>query len=460
MKKISLMIAVGIFIAVPAHAAAIHAPEIKLLDLDGTPQKTFAAFPQNYIGGMSVAAGDLGRDGIAEIVVGSGFGVEPRVKVFRQDGSLITSFLAYEKSFDRGVNVAVGDVDGDGTNEIITGPAYGGGPHVRIFDGRGQPKYGGFFAYGQNFRGGIFVTARDLDGDGKAEIITGAGPSGGPHVRVWDEEGALKHEFFAFNADDTSGVTVGTADLDGDGTIELLVGRASSDPPQVKIFTPEGRELGLLTAHESDFTGGVSPLGVDVDSDGRDEIVVTPNGGNAPMKIFRYNGTLLSSFRPYESDFDGSVRIAAATLNKNGDRAFVVAPSHPFREGKIVHPKSIMVDISEQRLYAYTHGLLENSFLVSTGVQKYPTPVGDFSVLAKVPVVDYIWTYGPNHPDNYSLPKVPWNLRFKPHYYIHYAYWHNDFGRRRSHGCVNLPLEPAKWIYNWAEVGTPVTIRE
>ncbi|MBI4133288.1 L,D-transpeptidase family protein [Candidatus Uhrbacteria bacterium] len=447
-------------VALPAEADEIRAPEVRILSTDGDVRTKFAAFPEDYIGGISVAAGDLGRDGIPEIVVGGGFGVEPRVKIFRQNGSLITSFLAYERAFSRGTNVAVGDVDGDGVNEIITGPAYGGGPHVRIFDGRGTPKYSGFFAYQERFKGGAFVATGDLDGDGKAEIITGAGPSGGPHVRVWNERGELQHEFFAFVATDASGVTVGTGDLDADGRAEILVGRASSDPPQIKIFTPEGRELGLLTAFEATFTGGVTPIGADINNDGRDEIIVAPNGGSAPIKIFRNNGVGLASFMPFEDDFTGAVRIAAAPISAAGESAVVVAPGRPFRDGNVVYPKSIVVDLSEQRLYAYEHGLVAQSFLVSSGVKKYPTPVGDYEIQKKVPMMDYVWTYGPNHPDNYAIPDVPWNLRFKPNYFIHYAYWHNDFGRPRSHGCVNLPLEPAKWIYEWAELGTPVVIRE
>lgn len=461
MKYFLVTVLLGICaVTLPASAGEIRAPEVRSLNTEGEVRATFAAFPQDYIGGISVAAGDLGTDGIPEIVIGSGFGVEPRVKVFRQNGSLITSFLAYDKTFTRGINVAVGDVDGDGASEIVTGPTYGGGPHVRIFDGRGNPKYSGFFAYQERFRGGVFVTTGDLDGDGKSEIITGAGPSGGPHVRVWNERGELQHEFFAFAATDTSGVTVGTGDLDLDGREEILVGRASSDPPQVKIFTPEGRELGLLTAYEATFTGGVTPIGADIDNDGRDEIIVAPNGGTAPVKIFRHNGVGLSSFTPFEEDFSGAVRIAVASPGAAGEPTVIVAPGRAVREGNVAHPKSIVVDLSEQRLYAYEHGLVAQSFLVSTGVKKYPTPVGDYEVQKKVPLMDYVWTYGPNHPDNYAIPDVGWNLRFKPNYFIHYAYWHNDFGKPRSHGCVNVPLEPAKWIYEWAELGTPVAVRD
>lgn len=457
MRWVFCLTLLAIIVAFPAEAGAPK-PEVTLLNFDGMTRKTFAPFPAKHIGGMSVVAGDLGHDGVAEIVVGSGSGREPEVKIFRQDGSLVTSFLAYQKTFDRGLSVALGDIDGDGLAEIVTSPGYGGGPHIKIFDGRGNLK-GEFFAYAANFRGGVFIAVRDLDGDGRAEIVTGAGPTGGPHVRIFDHRGELRHEFFAFNATDASGVTVGAADLAGDGKGRVLVGRASSDPPEVKIFTPDGRELGKLMVYEPTFAGGVTPLGADTNGDGRDEIVVTPNGGGAPIKIFRPNGTLERTLTPFEN-FSGAVRLAVTSLSSTGERVLITAPSPALRDGPIESPKSIVVDLSEQRLYALEHGLVRASFLVSSGVKKFPTPEGEFKIQAKKPFVDYVWTYGPNHPENYSYPKIPWNLQFKPHYYIHYASWHNNFGRPRSHGCVNMALEPAKWMYNWADVGVPVTIRD
>ncbi|MDP2933846.1 MAG: VCBS repeat-containing protein, partial [bacterium] len=225
MKKVIILgLLTLIFIPNPTIAQSVSL--INIMNLDS-------------LDGASVAVGDLGEDGVAEIVIGSGFGVPPEVKIFRQDGSLINSFLAYDKNFNRGIQVALGDVDGDGVNDIITAPAYGGGPHIRVFDSYGN-LHNEFFAYNPAFRGGAFVTARDVNDDGKAEIITGAGPTGGSHVRVFQADGTLLHEFFAFEPGDISGVTVGAITIDGQ--VHILAGRASSDPPTIKVFTPEGKE--------------------------------------------------------------------------------------------------------------------------------------------------------------------------------------------------------------------------
>ena len=142
----------------------------------------------------SVAAGDVTGDGVAEIITGAGPGGGPHVRAFSLAGGVVTevaSFYAYDPAFPGGVSVAAADVTGDGVAEIITGAGPGGGPHVRAFSLAGGvvTEVASFFAYDPAFPGGVTVAAADLTGDGVAEIITGAGPGGGPHVRVFDVSG-------------------------------------------------------------------------------------------------------------------------------------------------------------------------------------------------------------------------------------------------------------------------------
>jgi sugar lactone lactonase YvrE len=126
------------------------------------------------------------------IVTAAGPGGGPHVRLLDAvTGGEIFSFFAYHPSFTGGVHVAVADVDGDGVPDVITGPGPGGGPHVRVFDGAGlieglDRQLLSFFAFDPTFTGGIVVGAADLNGDGKADIIVGAGPGGGPHVRIFD----------------------------------------------------------------------------------------------------------------------------------------------------------------------------------------------------------------------------------------------------------------------------------
>ncbi len=198
--------------------------EIRIYWADGRLKTSFKPYGENYRLGINFAVGDLEGDGKMEIVTGTGSGAGPQIRVFNMDGVLINpGFFAYDPRFRGGVNIALGDIDGNGAHEIIAGAGVGGGPHVRIFDKNGRLLNPGFFAYDPAFRGGVHVAAGDLDGDGKDEIVTGAGPGGGPHVRVFDKYGrALSLGFFAGDARSRTGVRVSSADIDGDGKDEVV----------------------------------------------------------------------------------------------------------------------------------------------------------------------------------------------------------------------------------------------
>lgn len=118
-------------------------------------------------------------------------------------------------------------------------------------------------------------------------------------------------------------------------------------------------------------------------------------------------------------------------------------------------PKTIKVSLKEQRLRYYTGDYLIKEVKVSTGLAKYSTPRGVFTIDKKMPSHLYAG-------QGYYYPNTKWNMRFKPHpkgsYYIHGAYWHNSFGKPRSHGCVNVAYKDVEALYNWAPVGTPVII--
>lgn len=110
--------------------------------------------------------------------------------------------------------------------------------------------------------------------------------------------------------------------------------------------------------------------------------------------------------------------------------------------------RSIVIDLSEQRIYAFEHGQLIRNELVSTGQAGMETPLGDFQI--------YRFRATRDMP---GYDGVPWVMYFYPDFAIHGADWHNDFGKPVSHGCVNLPVASAKWFYDFAVIGTPVHIQ-
>jgi lipoprotein-anchoring transpeptidase ErfK/SrfK len=123
--------------------------------------------------------------------------------------------------------------------------------------------------------------------------------------------------------------------------------------------------------------------------------------------------------------------------------------------------KRIVVDRSEQMLYAYDGDEIFMKESISTGLELTPTPRGVFTIYKKTPSR---YMQGPLpgvSSQYYDLPGVPWNLYFTNQgAVVHGAYWHDHFGKPWSHGCVNLPSEQAEKIYEWAELGTTVTVRD
>lgn len=121
------------------------------------------------------------------------------------------------------------------------------------------------------------------------------------------------------------------------------------------------------------------------------------------------------------------------------------------------HEKLIKVNLKTQYLEYYYGDKLLDSFYISSGIRGMDTPVGEFKVLNKVPSKQY----GGTGYDFY-YPNTKWNLHFttkKYRYYIHGAYWHNNFGKKMSHGCVNVSYDDMEALYMWADIGTKIIIK-
>jgi lipoprotein-anchoring transpeptidase ErfK/SrfK len=118
--------------------------------------------------------------------------------------------------------------------------------------------------------------------------------------------------------------------------------------------------------------------------------------------------------------------------------------------------KMITVDTGSQTLRAWQDGRVQMETKVSTGMKYTPTVKGSFKIRRKVPLQDMKGIYPPYPP--YHIKNVPHVMYFYGAYAIHGTYWHNSFGYRASHGCVNVPLTQAEWLFNWAHDGTRVEV--
>jgi lipoprotein-anchoring transpeptidase ErfK/SrfK len=118
--------------------------------------------------------------------------------------------------------------------------------------------------------------------------------------------------------------------------------------------------------------------------------------------------------------------------------------------------KTIVVSVGQQMLWAYKGNKVVLSSYVSTGRTGFDTPLGSFAVLSKLPSQTMEGVIGGEY---YNVPDVPWVLYFtNSGHALHGTYWHDNFGMPMSHGCVNLPLDVAAWLYDWAPLGASVHV--
>ncbi|WP_168218774.1 FG-GAP-like repeat-containing protein [Limnoglobus roseus] len=221
---------------------------------------TFSAFESGYTGGLFVAAADVDGDGHADVIITPDQGGGGRVMVFSYASGApktIANFFGIDDpNFRGGARVAAADINGDGRADIVVGAGFGGGPRVAIFDGSTvttSPKklVNDFFAFSgpdlAGLRNGIYIAAGDLNGDGKAEVIFGGGPGGGPRVTVLDGATLVANptaavanplaNFFAFDAGERGGVRPAVRDVDKDGKLDLIVGSGERLPAAVRVYT-------------------------------------------------------------------------------------------------------------------------------------------------------------------------------------------------------------------------------
>jgi hypothetical protein len=272
-------------------------------------------YGKNFRGGVNSSSGDLVGNGLSEIVTGTGLGGGPQVRVFDQLGRVVSQFFAYDQNLRSGVNVAVGKIIDNHSSEIITGVGPGIKPYIKVFDVDGNLIFE-FLAYSENFLGGVKVSAGDVDGDGVDEIVTGAGNTGGPHVRIFDRFGRVKSDFFAYDKNFRGGVNIAVGDVDGDGIDEIVTSDGPGGQSEIKVFDMRGNIKNKFFAYENNFLGGAKVTMGDINNDNKDEIIIAPGvGGGSTIKIFTQKGEMLNSLNIWGEDFQEGINIAILKIS-------------------------------------------------------------------------------------------------------------------------------------------------
>lgn len=294
-------------------------PEVQVFEADGTERYRFEAFESGFRGGVNVAVGDVNGDGHSDIIAAGGFGRAPEVRIY--DGSstgstpsLLSSFMAYNETFTGGVFISVGDINSDGIADIVTGAGSFGGPHVKVFDGTDtSTPLQSYFAYNRNFRGGVRVAVGDVNNDGTADVITGAGAGGGPHVKAFDgnDSGNVLASFFAYSRGFRNGVTVAASDINNDGFADIITGPAIGQQ-RIRVLSGQDQsDLQNVGPFGDRVTRGIA-LGVaDVNSDGTNDILTSPlTFGDDVQPVNGLDGSALDSFFAFDPSFVSGLSIA------------------------------------------------------------------------------------------------------------------------------------------------------
>ena len=235
------------------------------------------------------------------IVLAPQRGMKPEILLMDADGNLQDIFLAYASNFTGGVNVAVGDVDGDGQDEIITAPMAGGGPHIRVFSKSGN-LVSEFFAYDASFDGGVNVAVGDISNNGMAEIVLAPISKHVSEIKVFNYKNSQKASWLAYDTDMRSGVNISIADVNNDNWPEIVTVPAKDYAPQVKMFNIRGRLKSEFLAFNSYLTRGVKVLAADISGDSLPEVLLLPTKGSAALlKVYDHNGLEKDSFNLRDS---------------------------------------------------------------------------------------------------------------------------------------------------------------
>ncbi len=257
---------------------------VKVFDLEGHELLDYRTKAYtNFTGGVFVATGDVNGDGRPDLITSPGIGLSTQIKVFKNRTGIespnpdpisnnpIYAFLAFGSNFTGGATVASGNLIGDGKAEVVIGNGPGLAPRVRTFDlSTATPYTPGapitllpftleIRPFNTDDRGGVFVAVGNVRGDATPEIIVGNGVNGRGRVEMYNADGTRFKSFTAYNNGEgrNAPVHVATKNVDLDALDEILTGQgAPGSIGRLRSFNSDGTLVDDVFESEDDFQFG------------------------------------------------------------------------------------------------------------------------------------------------------------------------------------------------------------
>lgn len=314
---------------------------------------SFTPYGRNYYGEFKVLTADVNGDKKSEIIVSPGKDMAPYIRVYKivtkkskKKVKYLTSFYAYDKKFKKGVNAAAADFDRDKKSEIVVGPVMGA-QAVKIYKYDAKKKKFTLFKkikpYPKAFKGGMNLTVSDVNRDDKEDLIVApysyATRKTAVKIYIYNvnkKKFQLLKSFYPYAKKKfVGGMEIKISDVDGDKQNELVVVPRTHFTPLLKIYqyNLSKRKIISLGKHyvfAKNYQNGINLAVGDVNNDGKDEMVVSPNSGYKPqVRVLSYKSKKkleAKNITPYAKSYSEGIEVMLADVNDNGLEEIVVAP--------------------------------------------------------------------------------------------------------------------------------------
>ena len=320
------------------------------------PTQFSAVVPDVYPGtnnGINIAVGDANNTGVPVIVTGNGPGSPDTIDTLNY--SKISGFGSPQAYFtpdtaQYGVRVAVGDPNGDGNNGVAYSSVSGVSALVAYMTPKSQPPSISISAYSYSQTNGVYVAMGDVVGNGQDQIITGpstgdptSGVTQSPVVNVYSAASGSIAQLGSFTPLDstyTGGVRVATGDVDGSGVDSIICGPDQGTNPTLEAYTWAKITGGYsetikskLTVDSYGSSQGVYIATGDVTGSGEDDLITGAGPGGLPyVTVYTYNTSSSSwafdyDFLAYPASYTGGVEVAVGDLNGDGVEDIITSPA-------------------------------------------------------------------------------------------------------------------------------------